>query len=109
MGATSSVAYFEWSAPEEADIADPDTWAAERQEMSDRLHESAGAMREPLLLVRGLQSDLVSDDAVAALRAAAPAATYVDVRGAGHMVAGDDNDAFTAAVADFLGRHVPTT
>lgn len=27
-GATSSVAYFEWSAPEEADIADPETWAA---------------------------------------------------------------------------------
>ena len=27
-GATSSVAFFEWSAPEEADIASPDTWRA---------------------------------------------------------------------------------
>ena len=27
-GASSSVAYFEWSAPEEADIASPDTWRA---------------------------------------------------------------------------------
>jgi pimeloyl-ACP methyl ester carboxylesterase len=88
--------------------SDPSTWEAERKEMSDRLHASAGALQAPLLLVRGLQSDLVSDEAVAALRAAAPRATYVDVRGAGHMVAGDDNDAFTTAVADFLGRHVAT-
>jgi len=87
--------------------SDPETWAAERQAMADRLHDSAGAMAAPLLLVRGLQSDLVSDDAVAALRAAAPGAEYVDVRGAGHMVAGDDNDAFTAAVLQFLGRHFP--
>ena len=87
--------------------SDPETWAAQRQAMADRLHDSAGAMKAPLLLVRGLQSDLVSDDAVAALRAAAPRAQYVDVRGAGHMVAGDDNDAFTAAVTDFLSRHVP--
>jgi hypothetical protein len=29
----------------------------------------------------------------------------VDVRGAGHMVAGDDNDAFTSAVLDFLNHH----
>ncbi len=86
---------------------EPEAWAAARQEMADRLHDSAGAMQAPLLLVRGLQSDLVSDDAVAALRAAAPRARYVDVRGAGHMVAGDDNDAFTTAVADFLGQHVP--
>lgn len=27
-GATSSVAFFEWSAPDDADIADPDTWYA---------------------------------------------------------------------------------
>jgi hypothetical protein len=26
------------------------------------------------------------------------------VSGTGHMIAGDDNDAFTAAVTDFLGR-----
>jgi len=71
---------------------------------ADRLHASAGALRCPLLLIRGLLSDLVSDDTVAQLRAAAPAAEYVDVRGAGHMVAGDDNDAFTTAVLAFLDR-----
>ncbi len=87
-------------------LSDPEAWEAERQERADRLHASAGALQAPLLLIRGLLSDLVSDDTVAALRAAAPQAEYVDVRGAGHMVAGDDNDAFTHAVADFLDRHV---
>jgi pimeloyl-ACP methyl ester carboxylesterase len=86
-------------------LDDPEGWEALRQERADRLHESAGAMRAPLLLIRGLLSDLVSDETVAALRAAAPRAEYVDVRGAGHMVAGDDNDAFTSAVLDFLERH----
>lgn len=28
LGVTDSVAYFEWSAPEDADPADPDTWAS---------------------------------------------------------------------------------
>ncbi|MGE0728766.1 MAG: alpha/beta fold hydrolase [Acidimicrobiia bacterium] len=86
---------------------DPAAWEAERQERADRLHVSAGALQAPLLLIRGLLSDLVSDETVAALRAAAPQAEYIDVRGAGHMVAGDDNDAFTSAVLDFLDRHVP--
>lgn len=85
---------------------DPAAWEAERAERADRLHLSAGALKAPLLLIRGLLSDLVSDEAVAALRAAAPQAEYVDVRGAGHMVAGDDNDAFTSAVLTFLDRHV---
>ena len=34
-----------------------------------------------------------------------PHAEFVDVAGADHMVAGDANDAFNAAVFDFLGRH----
>jgi hypothetical protein len=33
-----------------------------------------------------------------------PHAEYADVAGAAHMVAGDDNDAFSAAVIEFLGR-----
>lgn len=87
-------------------LSDPPAWEAERQVRADRLHASAGSLRAPLLLIRGLLSDLVSDETVAALRAAAPRAEYVDVRGAGHMVAGDDNDAFTTAVTGFLDRHV---
>lgn len=89
-------------------MEDATVWEAERAERSVRLHNSAGALVAPLLLIRGLLSDLVSDEAVSALREAAPRAEYVDVRGAGHMVAGDDNDAFTDAVATFLSRHLPT-
>lgn len=55
----------------------------------------------PVLLVRGQLTDIVGDDGVAALQAAVPQSTLVNVRGAGHMVAGDQNDAFTQAVLDF--------
>jgi peroxiredoxin len=33
-----------------------------------------------------------------------PQIEFVDVRGAGHMVAGDRNDIFAEAVLDFLDR-----
>jgi peroxiredoxin len=59
----------------------------------------------PLMLVRGRVSDLVSEEKADAFRARFPTVEYVDVSGAGHMVAGDRNDAFTTAVVDFLDRH----
>ena len=34
-----------------------------------------------------------------------PDIDFVDVGGAGHMVAGDRNDLFAGAVVDFLARH----
>lgn len=61
----------------------------------------------PLLLVRGLASDVVSDAGVAAFRAQAPRLEVVDVGGAGHMVAGDRNDVFSKGVIEFLARHLP--
>ena len=56
----------------------------------------------PLLLVRGSRSELVSPEAVAEFRSLAPHSRFVDVRGAGHMVAGDKNDVFADAVLDFI-------
>jgi pimeloyl-ACP methyl ester carboxylesterase len=50
-------------------------------------------------------SDVVTDEGVASFLEDVPSAEYVDVSGAGHMVAGDRNDAFTDAVVDFLERH----
>jgi pimeloyl-ACP methyl ester carboxylesterase len=38
-----------------------------------------------------------------------PHARYVDVGDAGHMVAGDRNDAFNDAVAAFLAERQPQT
>jgi pimeloyl-ACP methyl ester carboxylesterase len=57
-----------------------------------------------VLLVRGRMSDVVSEESVRELRALVPHAEYADVAGASHMVAGDDNDAFSATVIDFLER-----
>lgn len=60
----------------------------------------------PVLVVRGKLSDIVSDTSVASFRAKVPHAVAVDVSDAGHMVAGDKNDAFNAAVIGFLQEHL---
>ena len=66
----------------------------------------ATAITVPMLLVRGTESEMVSDAELAAFRAVAPGAEHVDVPTARHMVAGDQNDLFTAAVVEFLLRHL---
>lgn len=58
----------------------------------------------PVLLVRGLASDVVSDAGVEAFREIVPRLELCDVAGAGHMVAGDRNDAFNRGVTDFAKR-----
>lgn len=63
--------------------------------------------RVPTLLVRGMKSDIVTDDGIADLRRRVPDLEIADIRGAGHMVAGDRNDDFNAAVIDFLTRVMP--
>lgn len=77
--------------------------------MAAQMHEAAKRVQVPTLLVRGAQSDLVSAESVQEFLAVVPHASYVDVSGTGHMVAGDDNDAFTSAVLGFLDRHVRPT
>lgn len=69
-----------------------------------RLHRAAAALELPTLLVRGRLSDLITEEAAHDFLETAPHAEYVDVEGAGHMVAGDRNDVFTAAVVEFLQR-----
>ena len=56
----------------------------------------------PTLLVRGMQSELVGEEEAREFVDLAQAASYVDVGGAGHMVAGDRNDVFSEAVLEFL-------
>jgi non-heme chloroperoxidase len=72
-----------------------------------RMLRAARRLRVPALLVRGQQSDVISPEHAREFVEAAPDAEFVDVAGAGHMVAGDRNDAFGAAVSDFLERRVP--
>lgn len=69
-----------------------------------RFEAAARALEVPTMLVRGRLSDLVSEETAEEFLALCPTAEYVDVSEAGHMVAGDRNDAFTEAVARFAAR-----
>jgi pimeloyl-ACP methyl ester carboxylesterase len=69
---------------------------------AERLEAAARAIRVPVLLVRGRQSDVVREDGARAFLDLVPHARSLDVSGAGHMVAGDRNDPFTDAVLAFL-------
>ena len=73
-----------------------------RELMEERLLSGARKIRVPALLVRGADSDVVGREGVAAFLEAVPHADFLDVDDAGHMVAGDQNDVFTSAVARFL-------
>jgi pimeloyl-ACP methyl ester carboxylesterase len=72
-----------------------------------RLDDAARAVTVPTLLVRGRQSDVLSEEGARRTLELMPDAEYVDVGGAGHMVAGDRNDAFNDAVVTFLARELP--
>jgi pimeloyl-ACP methyl ester carboxylesterase len=67
-----------------------------------RTRHAAAALRVPVLLVRGGQSDVVTDAGVEDLLSLVRDAKLVDVGRAGHMVAGDDNDVFDSALEVFL-------
>ena len=56
----------------------------------------------PCLLVRGGMSDVVSIETVKDLLKIAPNLQFIDIKDAGHMIAGDSNDIFTDALLGFL-------
>ena len=76
--------------------------------MFKRMADAAGSVTVPTLLVSGHHSEVVSIDGARKLLAALPNGQWVDVAGATHMVAGDSNEAFGAALAAFLDRTLPS-
>ncbi|KKC02230.1 peroxidase [Mycobacterium nebraskense] len=75
----------------------------------DRMHAAVDAILSggvPMLLIRGQMSDLVSQERADEFLVRFPQVEFTDVRGAGHMVAGDRNDIFADAILGFLARHV---
>jgi pimeloyl-ACP methyl ester carboxylesterase len=70
----------------------------------ERLDAAARGLHIPTLLVRGRMSDVLSMEGVRHFRALVPQAEFVDVAGAGHMVAGDRNDVFNDAIVQFLSH-----
>jgi pimeloyl-ACP methyl ester carboxylesterase len=89
--------HWHWD-PAFAKIGDEPT----RTASEDRARQAAAHVTVPTLLVRGSQSDVVSDEGVSELLSLIPHAEYVSVQATGHMVAGDDNDVFTRRVNRFL-------
>jgi non-heme chloroperoxidase len=78
-----------------------------RRRDPERMLAAARALRVPTLLVRGKISDVVSDATTQEFLDTVPHAKYIDVAEAGHMVAGDRNDAFSKAVIEFLSEVRP--
>ncbi len=72
----------------------------------DRLSDAIDSIAVPRMLVRGRMSDLVSERRASEFLARHDGFDYVDVSNAGHMVAGDRNDLFTAAIIDFVTGRV---
>lgn len=91
------------------DTNSPELMSATMARTSKIMAEGLRSVEAPVLLVRGQQSDLVTPEAVKKFLDIKPEAEFVDVAGTGHMVAGDDNDAFTSAVAKFLLKHFSPT
>jgi pimeloyl-ACP methyl ester carboxylesterase len=73
-------------------------------EVEQALVAAAKKVTIPALLVRGASSELVQEEHAKDFLKLVPHATYVDVSGARHMVAGDRNDQFANAIKRFLSH-----
>ncbi len=94
--------YWHWD-PRLLDISP----SAEPPSFTNELEGVSSHVTVPTLLVRGGRSDIVDDEGVAEMRRLVPQTEVYEVAGAGHMVAGDRNDAFNEGVISFLHRHLP--
>lgn len=68
------------------------------------LEAAARSLTVPTLLVRGRQSDILTEEGAKRFLELAPHAEFADIANAGHMVAGDRNDVFNEAIVSFLER-----
>jgi pimeloyl-ACP methyl ester carboxylesterase len=93
------------------------TWHWDQRLMNDENHNhrndpafferSLARYAGPLMLVRGARSDVISPAGAEQFQQTFPQARFVALAGAGHMVAGDANDAFTATLIEFLRAVMP--
>ena len=74
------------------------------EEVERRWSAAAKRVTIPALLVRGGSSELVQEEHAKDFLKLVPHASYVDVSGARHMVAGDRNDQFANAIESFLSN-----
>jgi pimeloyl-ACP methyl ester carboxylesterase len=71
-------------------------------DLQEDLEVAAIDLQIPILLLRGALSDVVSLDGVHRFLDLVPGTRFIEISGAGHTAAGDDNDAFTDAIHDYL-------
>jgi pimeloyl-ACP methyl ester carboxylesterase len=70
----------------------------------EKLEQAAIDLKIPILLIRGGLSDVVSEQGVRHFLETVPSAEFVELSDAGHTAAGDDNDAFSEVVVQFVNR-----
>lgn len=73
--------------------------------LQSRLQSASRRLKIPTLLVSGGESDMIGSEHVDEFIKLAPHAERAEVEGAGHMVAGDANDAFIESITPFLDEH----
>ena len=74
----------------------------EIENVTIELRDSAETIDVPVLLIKGARSDVLTGDGVKEFKALCPQMEYINVAGASHMVAGDQNDIFITAILSFI-------
>ncbi|MCV7399558.1 alpha/beta hydrolase [Mycobacterium fragae] len=69
---------------------------------TEKFEQAAKHLTIPVLLIRGKLSDVVSPEGVRHFLDTVPGAEFVELSDAGHTAAGDDNDAFSDVVVEFV-------
>lgn len=72
-----------------------------------RVMRAAPTLKLPLLFIRGADSKLTSHGAAEKFVDLLPDNEFVEIEGAGHMVAADKPEEFNGVLLDFLERRVP--
>ncbi|SEH68283.1 Pimeloyl-ACP methyl ester carboxylesterase [Mycolicibacterium rutilum] len=70
----------------------------------EKLEAAVTNLTIPILLIRGRLSDVVSMEGVTDFLDKVPHAEFAELSNAGHTAAGDDNDAFSEVVVQFVNR-----
>ena len=79
-----------------------DDWQNKVAELSTLMKSASPKVSQPCLLIRGQLSTIVSMASVDELKRDIPHLKFIDIAGAGHMVAGDRNDMASKALLAFL-------
>lgn len=100
--------YWHWD-PRFLRQGDEPTRDANSMLQYQRARDAATAITVPTMLIRGQQSNVVSEAGARELLELIPTAKFVDVSGTGHMVAGDDNSVFIGGLTKFLDESIASS